>query len=159
MVVFSTALLLSRVQAQWPNARWLGSTTGMYRSIPKISKRNVFKWKVSKFSYVHLSWNILEGPPSPQTQLSPSLHILFILMKIDRPAGGGLIELFPGKWWMLCHICHKRFTKKLRVNSILLQKILQRTGEVHTLFLLWAQNNLNYGIWKWRWQKKIQIVS
>ena len=85
-------------------------------------------------------------PASPQTQLSPSTHILFILMKIDWPAGGGLIELFPGKRWMLCHICHKRFTKKLRVNSILLQKILQRTDEVHTLFLLWAQNNLNYGI-------------
>ena len=85
-------------------------------------------------------------PPSPQTQLSPSPHILFILMKIDWPAGGALIELFPGKRWMLCHICHKRFTKKLRVNSILLQKILQRTDEVHTLFLLWAQNNLNYGI-------------
>ena len=92
-------------------------------------------------------------PPSPQTQLSLSPHILFILMKIDWPAGGGLIELFLGKWWMLCHICHKRFTKKLRVNSILLQKILQRTDEVHTLFLLRAQNNLNYGIWKWRWQK------
>ena len=37
-------------------------------------------------------------PPSPQTQLSPSLHILFILMKIDWPAGGCLIELFPGTW-------------------------------------------------------------